>query len=137
MMAGEEDWRGGGRAETRRILKTFAVLLIFFSKWVKLFYDFQQQFLPTDGSLSLSLSLPLSLSLFPLSPSVSPAFPSFFHRIRRAWQRHVHSARLVLPHHGFAFLFFLLCCSLILQIPRNLFLSRLPSESPNPRGPSG
>lgn len=33
---------GKGCAETRRILKTFAVLLIFFSKWVKLFYDFQR-----------------------------------------------------------------------------------------------
>lgn len=32
---------GRGWVETRRILKTFAVLLIFFSKWVKLFYDFQ------------------------------------------------------------------------------------------------
>lgn len=46
--------RRGGKLETRRILKTFAVLLIFFSKWVKLFYDFQRQFLATGGSLSLS-----------------------------------------------------------------------------------
>jgi len=136
-MTAGEDWRGGERAEARRILKTFAVLLIFFSKWVKLFYDFQRQFFPADGSLSLSLTPSFTLPLSPLPLPVSPAFPSFFHRIRRAWQRHVHSARLILPRHGFAFLFFLLCCCpCILQIPRNPFLSRLPSESPD-RGPSG
>lgn len=38
---GEPD---GGRGETelRGILKTFAILLIFFLKWVKLFYDFRR-----------------------------------------------------------------------------------------------
>jgi len=82
---------GRGWVETRRILKTFAVLLIFFSKWVKLFYDFQNQFLATGGSLSLSLSLsppsPLFLSFFSL-------FLTFFHR-HGAWRRHVHLVRLI------------------------------------------
>lgn len=55
--------REEGRAETRRILKTFTVLLIFFSKWVKLFYDFHRQFLATG-------------SLFSRSPFF---FLSFFH----------------------------------------------------------
>lgn len=54
--------RGRGWAETRRILKTFAVLLIFFSKWVKLFYDFHRQFLATGSLFSLSLSLSFILS---------------------------------------------------------------------------
>lgn len=48
--------RGSGWVETRRILKTFAVLLIFFSKWVKLFYDFQRQFSPRHGATALVLS---------------------------------------------------------------------------------
>lgn len=33
---------GGGETELRGILKTFAILLIFFLKWVKLFYDFRR-----------------------------------------------------------------------------------------------
>lgn len=70
---------GRGWVETRRILKTFAVLLIFFSKWVKLFYDFRSQFLATGGSLSLSLSF---------------LFLTFFHR-HGAWRRHVHLVRLI------------------------------------------
>lgn len=75
--------RGRGWAETRRILKTFAVLLIFFSKWVKLFYDFQRQFLATGGSLFLS-------------PSFFPSRPfSFFHRCNARRRRHVHLARLI------------------------------------------
>lgn len=57
---GEGSGRDRGWAETRRILKTFAVLLIFFSKWVKLFYDFHRQF-PATGSLFF-LPLPPSHS---------------------------------------------------------------------------
>lgn len=34
--------RMGGETELRGILKTFAILLIFFLKWVKLFYDFRR-----------------------------------------------------------------------------------------------
>lgn len=86
---GRAGGRGGGRAETRRILKTFAVLLIFFSKWVKLFYDFQRQFLATGGSLFLPR--------FPSCPLLpSAACPPLFllHR-RGTWRRHVHLARLI------------------------------------------
>lgn len=36
----------GGETELRGILKTFAILLIFFLKWVKLFYDFRRVLLP-------------------------------------------------------------------------------------------
>lgn len=64
---GGEGVSAGGELETRRILKTFAVLLIFFSKWVKLFYDFQRQFLASGDSLSLSF---LRLSSF-LASSLS------------------------------------------------------------------
>lgn len=56
--AGEKDGASattGGELETQRILKTFAVLLIFFSKWVKLFYDFQRQFLSPRAALFPSL----------------------------------------------------------------------------------
>lgn len=65
--AGEKDGASattGGELETQRILKTFAVLLIFFSKWVKLFYDFQRQFLSPRAALfpSLSVFSPFSLS---------------------------------------------------------------------------
>lgn len=76
---------GGGRdrgwAETQRILKTFAVLLIFFSKWVKLFYDFHRQF-PATGNLFFLPPPPLSLSRI------------LSHRCS-AWRRHVHLARLI------------------------------------------
>lgn len=66
--AGEKDGASattGGELETQRILKTFAVLLIFFSKWVKLFYDFQRQFLSPRAALFPSLSV------FSLSPFLS------------------------------------------------------------------
>lgn len=69
--AGEKDGASattGGELETQRILKTFAVLLIFFSKWVKLFYDFQRQFLSPLAALFPSLSV---FSLFSLSLSFS------------------------------------------------------------------
>lgn len=69
--AGEKDRASattGGELETQRILKTFAVLLIFFSKWVKLFYDFQRQFLSPRAALFPSLSV---FSLFSLSPFLS------------------------------------------------------------------
>lgn len=59
---GEGSGRDRGWAETRRILKTFAVLLIFFSKWVKLFYDFHRQF-SRHGQLVLSPSPPSLLTL--------------------------------------------------------------------------
>lgn len=72
--AGEKDGASattGGELETQRILKTFAVLLIFFSKWVKLFYDFQRQFLSPRAALFPSLfpSFRLSLSLSPFLSS--------------------------------------------------------------------
>lgn len=69
--AGEKDGASattGGELETQRILKTFAVLLIFFSKWVKLFYDFQRQFLSPRAALFPSLFV---FSLFSLSPFLS------------------------------------------------------------------
>lgn len=43
---------GGGETELRGILKTFAILLIFFLKWVKLFYDFRRVPPPLPPSLS-------------------------------------------------------------------------------------
>lgn len=96
---GRSSRRGRGWAETRRILKTFAVLLIFFSKWVKLFYDFQRQFLATALVLPLPLSPSLFLSLFLFSPLLI---------LSSVQRRHVHLARLifsldlvVFPHREF------------------------------------
>lgn len=42
MVARARNGNGGGETELRGILKTFAILLIFFLKWVKLFYDFRR-----------------------------------------------------------------------------------------------
>lgn len=64
----------------REILKTFAILLIFFLKWVKLFYEFLRPSLPSfSSSVSSSSCQPLFLPPFLLKVISIPE--SFIRRI--------------------------------------------------------
>lgn len=76
---------GGGGRELRGILKTFAILLIFFLKWVKLFYDFRR----------FSVSSPLVPSLDAPHPLLRPL--NLIQRVSPSRPRGAASPRSVIP----------------------------------------